>query len=84
MDVKIDVIPDELQKYIAFITNKNLVFIDIMQFINSSLEKLAVKKSSKKTTTIFSRQWFQIFNWRIWFKKKNVMLLKQKYSYKYG
>ena len=56
LDVKIDVIPDELQKYIAFITNKNLVFIDIMQFMNSSLEKLAVKKSSKKTTTIFSRQ----------------------------
>ena len=28
------------KKYMAFILNKNLVFIDSMQFMNSSLEKL--------------------------------------------
>ena len=39
-DVKIDVIPNRLQKYVAFILNKNLVFIDSMQFMNPSLEKL--------------------------------------------
>ena len=39
-DVKIDVIPNGLEKYMAFILNKNLVFIDSMQFMNSSLEKL--------------------------------------------
>ena len=39
-DVKIDVIPNRLQKYMAFLLNKNLVFIYSMQFINSSLEKL--------------------------------------------
>ena len=39
-DVKIDVIPNGLEKYMAFILNKNLVFIDSMQFINSSLKKL--------------------------------------------
>ena len=39
-DVKIDVIRNRLQKYVAFILNKNLVFIDSMQFMNSSLEKL--------------------------------------------
>ena len=39
-DVKIDVIPNGLEKYMAFILNKNLVFIDSMQFMYSSLEKL--------------------------------------------
>ena len=32
--------PNRLEKYMAFILNKNLVFIDSMQFMNSSLEKL--------------------------------------------
>ena len=39
-DVKLKVIPTRLQKYMAFIVNKTLVFIDSMQFMNSSLEKL--------------------------------------------
>ena len=38
--MKIDVIPNRLEKYIAFFLNKNLVFIDNMQFMNSSLENL--------------------------------------------
>ena len=36
-DVKIDVIPE---KYMKFSQNKNLLFIDSMQFMNYSLEKL--------------------------------------------
>ena len=39
-DVKIDVIPCGLEKYVAFIVNKWLVFVDNMQFMNSSLDKL--------------------------------------------
>ena len=39
-DIKIDVIPNGLEKYTAFVINKNLAFIDSMQFMNSSLEKL--------------------------------------------
>ena len=39
-DVKINVIPNGLEKYMAFVLNKNLVFIDSMQFMNSSLDKL--------------------------------------------
>ena len=39
-DVEIDVIPNGLEKYMAFFLNKNLVFIDSMQFMNSSLDKL--------------------------------------------
>ena len=39
-DVKIIVIPNGLEKYIAFAINNNLVFIDSMQFMNSSLDTL--------------------------------------------
>ena len=39
-DVKINVIPNGLEKYMAFTINKNLVFIDSMQFMNSSLDAL--------------------------------------------
>ena len=39
-DVKVNVIPNGLEKYMAFIINKNLVFIDSMQFIKSSLDAL--------------------------------------------
>ena len=45
-DVKIDVIPSRLEKYMGFILNKNLVFIDSMQFMNSSLEKLVKNLSN--------------------------------------
>ena len=38
--VNIYVIPNGLEKYMAFTVNKNLVFIDSKQFMNSSLEKL--------------------------------------------
>ena len=46
-DVKIKVIPNGLEKYMAFFLNKNLVFIDSMQFMNSSLDKLAKHLSDK-------------------------------------
>ena len=39
-NVKINLIPNGLEKHMSFILNKNLVFIDSMQFMNSSLEKL--------------------------------------------
>ena len=39
-DVKINVIPNVLEKYMTFFLNKNSVFIDSMQFMNSSLDKL--------------------------------------------
>ena len=39
-DVEISVIPNGLEKYMAFTINKNLIFIDSMQFINSSLNVL--------------------------------------------
>ena len=38
--MKFDIMPNGLEKYMAFFLNKNLVFIDSMQFMNSSLEKV--------------------------------------------
>ena len=46
-DVKISVIPNGLEKYMAFFLNKNLVFIDSMQFMNSSLDKLVKNMSDE-------------------------------------
>ena len=39
-DAKVNVIPNGLEKYMAFTINNNLVFIDSMQFIKSSLDTL--------------------------------------------
>ena len=39
-NLKINVIPKGLEKYMAFLLGKNLVFIDSMKFMNSSLDKL--------------------------------------------
>ena len=37
-DVKADVIPNGLEKYMTFTINKNLIFIKSIQFMNSGLE----------------------------------------------
>ena len=73
-DVKIDVIPNRLEKHMAFFLNKNLVFIGSMQFMNSSLEKL-VKNLSDNDLKYLTEE----------FGSKNLELLKQKdaYPYKY-
>ena len=71
-DVKIDVIPNRLEKYMAFFLNKNLVFIDSMQFMNSSLEKL-VKNLSDNDFKYLTEE----------FGSKNLELLKQKGAYLY-
>ena len=39
-DVKISVIPNGSGKHMAFTINKTLVFIDSVQFINSSLQSI--------------------------------------------
>ena len=38
--MKINVIPNELEKCMPFTINNNLVFIDNMQFMNSSLDSM--------------------------------------------
>ena len=39
-NVKISVIPNGLEKYMTFTINRNIVFIDSMQFMKSSLDSL--------------------------------------------
>ena len=39
-DVKVTVTPNGLEKYMAFAINTNLIFIDSMRFMNSSLDSL--------------------------------------------
>ena len=70
--MKIDVIPKRLEKYITFFLNKNLVFIDSMQFMKSSFEKL-VKNLSDNDFKYLTEE----------FSSKNLVLLKQKDAYPY-
>ena len=46
-NLKINVIPNGLEKYMAFFLNKNLVFIGSMQFMNSGLVKLVKNLSDE-------------------------------------
>ena len=71
-DVKISVIPNGLEKYMAFFLNKNLVFIDSMQFMNPSLDKL-VKNLSYEDFKYLVEE----------FVSKNLELLKQKGDSRY-
>ena len=70
--MKIEVIPNGLEKYMTFILNKNLVFIDYMQFMNSILEKL-VKNLSNNDFKYWTEE----------FGSKNSEILKQKDAYPY-
>ena len=45
-DVKVSIIPNGLETFMAFTVNKNLVFIDSMQFMNSSLDSLVKNLSN--------------------------------------
>ena len=56
----------------GFFFNKNLVFVDSMQFMNSSLDKI-VKKFSDEDFKYFIEE----------FSSKNLELLKQKGAYPY-
>ena len=71
-NVKISVIPNGLQKYMAFTLNKNLVFIDSMLFMNSSLHKL-VKNLSDKDFNYLSEE----------FSNEQLKLVKEKGIYPY-
>ena len=71
-DVKIDVVPNRLEKYMTFILNKESVYIDSMQLMNSSLETL-VKNLSNDDLKYLTEE----------FSPKNLELLEQKYAYPY-
>ena len=71
-DVKLSVIPNGLEKYMAFTINRNLVFIDSMQFMNLSLD-LLVKNLSDNNFKYLS----EVFSGRF------LRLVKQKGVYPY-
>ena len=73
-DVKVSVIANGLENYMAFTINTNLVFIDSMQFMNSSLD-LSVKNLSDNDFKYLSEE----------FSGKFLELVMQKavYSYRY-
>ena len=71
-DVKISVIPNGLETYMAFFWNKNLLFIDSMPFMNSSLNKLVKNMSDEDFKYLVEE-----------FGSENLELLKQKGDYPY-
>ena len=71
-DVVISVIPNRLEIYMAFAINKNLVFIDIMQCMKSSLDKLA-KNQTDHDFKYLSKE----------FSSEELNLAKQKGVYPY-
>ena len=71
-NLKVDVIPNGLEKYMAFFLGRDLVFIDSMQFRNSSLDKL-VKHLSDEDFKYLVKE----------FSCESLELLKQKGAYPY-
>ena len=71
-NMKISVIPNGLEKCTAFTVNKKLVFIDSMQFMNSSLDKL-VKNLSDEDFKYLSEE----------FSDEQSKLVKEKGVYPY-
>ena len=71
-NAKISVIPNGLEKCMAFTLNKNLVFIDSMLFMNSTLDKL-VKNLSNKDFKYLSEE----------FSGEQLKLVKEKEIYPY-
>lgn len=72
--MNIYVIPNNIQKYMAFMLRYNLVLIDSFQFMSSSLEKLVSnlsKKGLKCTSEIFKE------------KERDVISQKGVYPYDY-
>ena len=71
-DVKVSVIPNGLEKYMSFTINTNLIFIDSMEFMNSSLDSL-VKNLSNSDFKYLSEE----------FSSEFLKLVKEKGVYPY-
>ena len=71
-NVKVSVIPNGLENYMAFTINRNLVFIDRTQLMNSSLDSL-IKNLSDNDFEYLSEE----------FSSEFLKLIKQKGVYPY-
>ena len=61
--MKVSVIPNGLEKYMAFIFNRKLIFIGSMKFMNSSLDALVKNLSDnyfKYLSEEFSDEFFKL------------------------
>ena len=77
--MKIEVIPNRLEKYMTFFLNKNLVFIDSMQFMNFSLEKLVKNLSAndfKYSTQEFRSKTLELFKQKMLIHMNTWTVLK--------
>ena len=72
-DLEVSVIPNALEKYMGFTINTNLIFIDSMQFMNSTLDSL-VKNLSDNDFKYLSEE----------FSGEFLKLVKQKGVYPYN
>ena len=72
-NVKISVIPNGLEKYMDFTVSKNLVLIDSMHFMSSSLDSLVKNLMS---------EYLKYLNGK--FSGENLKLVKEKRIYPYG
>ena len=70
--MNINAIPNNMEKYMAFILGNHLTFIDSFQFMSSSLDKLVSNLPTKAFKYTYNR-----------FKEKQFELMKQKGVYPY-
>ena len=75
----INVIPNELEKYMSFSLGKNIVFIDSMLFLSSSLDKLVNNLNDLKSEDL--TKGFKYLS-KV-FKGKKLELVKKKGIYPY-
>ena len=83
-DVKVSVILNGLEKYMAFTINRNLVFIDSMEFMNSSLDSLVknlLDNDFKYLSEEFSGEFLKLV--KIAVKKVNTSLILMQIIYIY-
>ena len=71
-NLKVDVIPNGLEKYTAFFLGRELVFIHTMQFVNCSLDKLVKNLVDKDFKYLVEE-----------FGTENLKILKEKGAYPY-
>ena len=67
-----NVIPNALEKYIAFSLDKNLIFIDSVQFMKSNIEKLVKNLTDNDFNYLVEK-----------FGSENLEPLKQKCTFPY-
>ena len=62
-DSEVNCIPNNMEKYVAFMVGKHLVFLDSFQFMSSSLDRLAAnlpEDAFKYTSDVFQDEKFKL------------------------